>query len=103
MSSLPSYIENFIQIINLGISIAIILYAIRIYNSTDNNPLDIPIFVKPSIENLTVPYTTPPPNQISNYLAKNCQCEELILCNICTEEQIISGFSILQKKWEHFT
>lgn len=83
--------KGVVEAINLGLSIAIIVYTVRIYNETkkDLDPLqeyDI------SRENRTLLSSSNPSSlknnvQISNY----CQCGEEILNNVCTEEQIIKG------------
>lgn len=80
------------QIIQLGISIAIIVLIVQIYNKTEENPLEKYEKEHPITGN----------NGVANYIKKvdyvsslarfkYCQCGEEILNNICTEEQIISG------------
>ena len=74
------------QIIQLGISIAIIVLIAKIYNKTEENPL----------EKYDKSQLNPDNNGVANYIKKvdyvsslarfkYCQCGEEILNNICTE------------------
>lgn len=81
--------NNFIQMINTGLSIAIIYYTVKVYNHSKTNPLVEQ--TEDSSQPTRALYSTPTPYQLDNYLGKYCQCGEEILDNICTEEQIISG------------
>ena len=82
---------NLVQAINLGLSIAIVVYTVRIYNATkgDKNPIEI------YEENHPNSFSVLSQNSASfndySQISKYCQCGKEILNNICTEEQIISG------------
>ena len=86
------FCNGIFQAIQLGISIAIIVLIAKIYNRTEENPL----------EKYDKSQQNPINNTVDNYINKvdyvssharfkYCQCGEEILNNICTEEQIISG------------
>lgn len=82
---------NIVQTINLGISIAIIVFTVRIRNETkegtdplqeyDNRTQSRLLFSSLNLSSLNNT------DKINNY----CQCGEDMLSNICTEEQIIKG------------
>ena len=81
------------QVIQLGMSIAVVVLNVKIYKKTGENPLEIydtNEFNTTNIEGIA-DYL-----ERVNYLStlssfKHCQCGEKIWNNICTEEQIISG------------
>ena len=84
---------NIVQTINLCLSIAIVVFIVRIYNETkkDKNPIEqyehehysTNRFLFYSSESLSLKND----DQINKY----CQCVDKFLNKICTEEQIISG------------
>ena len=79
-----------IQTINLGISIAIIVYTARIYNATKETPYPFEKYTNNTYRLLLSSLETP---TLKNDAKINmyCQCGDKFLSNICTEEQIISG------------
>ena len=97
-----------LQTINFGISIAIIVLTVKIYQFTDKNPnilldFDTDINHRYDSEGKKIPVVS----QLNELVTKNvfelgkyCQCGEEILENICTEEQIISGCYDISKKNE---
>ncbi len=100
---------NCLQTINLGISIAIIVLTVRIYNFTDDNIEILETFDSKHYYNITTGKRQEKPNPASLNelitqnvfeLGKYCQCGEEILENICTEEQIISGCYDVSKNKE---
>lgn len=90
-------ISNVCQVVQLGITIAVVVLIAKIYNATGENPLEIydrALSIQ-NQNNIAI-------NGLANYLdeadyvstlskSKYCQCGEKILNNICTEEQIVSG------------
>jgi hypothetical protein len=100
---------NCLQTINLGISIAIIVLTVRIYNFTEDNITILETFDSNHYyNNITGDRETQHiPASLNELVAKNdfelgkyCQCGEEILENICTEEQIISGCYDVSKNKE---
>ena len=91
--------ERAVDIINyillsviLGISIAVIVLTVIIYNKTEENPLEKYDKDHPITDNNTVANYINKVDYVSTLTRfKYCQCGEEILDNICTEEQIISG------------
>lgn len=81
------------QTISLGMFIALIVFNVRIYNMTAENPLEIYDSTHRSI----IPTRNGnyimqnPSKEFYSDLGKFCQCGDKIMNNICTEEQIISG------------
>ena len=87
-----NYFKNIIDIIVLGINIAIIVLIARIYSWTKTNPLEVYDEGNQIIENIEIPNI--PPNNIANKIKNElnqCQCDEQIFEFKCTEEQIVSG------------
>jgi len=78
------------QLIQLGISIAVIVLTVNIYNMTEENPLE-KYDKKYPVNNIDANYINKVDYVSSLARFKYCQCGEEILNNICTEEQIISG------------
>lgn len=99
---------NCLQTINLGISIAIIVLTVRIYNFTEDNITILETFDSNHYYTSTGKRETQPtPASLNELIIKNvfelgkyCQCGEEILENICTEEQIISGCYDVSKNKE---
>ena len=100
---------NCLQTINLGISIAIIVLTVRIYNFTEDNITILETFDSNHYYNTSTGKreTQPTPASLNELIIKNvfelgkyCQCGEEILENICTEEQIISGCYDVSKNKE---
>ena len=100
---------NCLQTINLGISIAIIVLTVRIYNFTEDNITILETFDSNHYYNASTGKreTQPTPASLNELIIKNvfelgkyCQCGEEILENICTEEQIISGCYDVSKNKE---
>ena len=99
---------NCLQTINLGISIAIIVLTVRIYNFTEDNITILETFDSNHYYTSTGKRETQPtPASLNELITKNdfelgkyCQCGEEILENICTEEQIISGCYDVSKNKE---
>ena len=92
-----------IETICLGLFIAILVFNFRVYNNTGDNPLEK--FDK-DINNTQIALNlfinedqdSKPENKIFQEYGKYCQCDEKILNNICSEEQIISGCFDVSKK-----
>ncbi len=84
--------KNFFDLIILGINIAIIVLTARIYSWTKNNPLEEYDKDNPNLRNSDLPIISSIniANKIMNEL-NQCQCDEKIYKNKCTEEQIVSG------------
>lgn len=93
-----------LQTINFGVSIAIIVLTVKIYQFTDKNPN---ILEKLDTDLKNGRSSTGTGSGLNELVTKNifelgkyCQCGEEILENICTEEQIISGCYDISKKNE---
>ena len=97
-----------LQTINFGVSIAIIVLTVKIYQFTDKN---LNILKDFDSQHHYTPSGDPIPTDtnlgLNELVTKNifelgkyCQCGEEILENICTEEQIISGCYDISKKNE---
>ena len=98
-----------LQTINFGVSIAIIVLTVKIYQFTDKNPnillnFDTNITHRYDSEGKRINQGVAGLNELVKKnifeLGKFCQCGEEILENICTEEQIISGCYDISKKNE---
>lgn len=97
-----------LQTINFGVSIAIIVLTVKIYQFTDKNPnilldFDTDINHRYDSEGKKIPVVSRLNELVTKNvfeLGKYCQCGEEILENICTEEQIISGCYDISKKNE---
>ena len=93
-----------LQTINFGVSIAIIVLTVKIYQFTDKNPNILEKLDTDLKNSLSSTGTGSGLNELVTKnifeLGKYCQCGEEILENICTEEQIISGCYDISKKNE---
>ena len=87
-----TYSKNFIDIIVLGINIAIIVLIARIYSWTKTNPLEKYDEENLILQNTNIAIITPVniANKNKNEL-NQCQCDHKIFEFKCTEEQIVSG------------
>ena len=84
--------NNFLDIIVLGINIAIIVLIARIYSWTKTNPLEKYDEENLILQNTNIAIITPVniANKNKNEL-NQCQCDHKIFEFKCTEEQIVSG------------
>ena len=86
-----SFKKNFLDLIVLGINIAIIVLTARIHSLTKINPLEKYDEENPILQNTDIAITPVNiANKIKNEL-NQCQCDERIFEFKCTEEQIVSG------------
>lgn len=82
-----------IQTLNLGVSIAIIVFIARIYNATKSplNPIEQYEQYQYVTNRLLLYSPESPTLKNDAKINKYCQCGDEFLSHICTEEQIISG------------
>lgn len=78
-----------VSVIFFAISITILVYTIRIYNYTQENPLEKQLESGETWDQ----YFTKAVQAESSYLKKQCKCGDEIVNDFCTEEQKLSGCS----------
>ena len=87
MGESASVFKTILQLIEMAISITAIVYVVKIYKGTKENPLEVFDRNIESIASNTIDNVVP--NKVSKVKDKFCQCGDKIINKTCSEEQII--------------